>query len=144
VISLTQGRYLHTERHKHRTNTYQTSMPWTGFEPTITALEREKTVHALDRAATVIGFASRNNRGISWLVERLLKGFSHYPFPLDVMQLLEVCDGLISGSSDRTHIPVFGILHPVILAEFYSRITCFCLLKSLNWNVKTCGHIYYA
>jgi hypothetical protein len=26
-----------------------------GFEPTIPALEREKTVHALDRAATVIG-----------------------------------------------------------------------------------------
>jgi hypothetical protein len=26
-----------------------------GFEPTIPALERAKTVHALDRAATVIG-----------------------------------------------------------------------------------------
>jgi hypothetical protein len=26
-----------------------------GFEPTIPAFEREKTVHALDRAATVIG-----------------------------------------------------------------------------------------
>jgi hypothetical protein len=27
-----------------------------GFEPTIPAFERAKTVHALDRAATVIGF----------------------------------------------------------------------------------------
>jgi hypothetical protein len=35
----------------------QTSMPWVGFEPTTPAFEREKTVHALDRAATVIGCA---------------------------------------------------------------------------------------
>jgi hypothetical protein len=33
----------------------QTSMPRVGFEPTIPLLERAKTVHALDRAATVIG-----------------------------------------------------------------------------------------
>jgi hypothetical protein len=33
----------------------ETSMPWAGFEPTIPALERIKTVHALDREATVIG-----------------------------------------------------------------------------------------
>jgi hypothetical protein len=30
-------------------------MPRVGFEPTIPAFERAKTVHALDRAATVIG-----------------------------------------------------------------------------------------
>jgi hypothetical protein len=30
-------------------------MPWVGFEPTIPVLQRAKTVHALDRAATVIG-----------------------------------------------------------------------------------------
>jgi hypothetical protein len=30
-------------------------MPWVGFELTIPAFERTKTVHALDRAATVIG-----------------------------------------------------------------------------------------
>jgi hypothetical protein len=29
-------------------------MPLVGFEPTIPAFERAKTVHALDRAATVI------------------------------------------------------------------------------------------
>jgi hypothetical protein len=28
-------------------------MPWVGFEPTIPASERAKTVHALDRAAIV-------------------------------------------------------------------------------------------
>jgi hypothetical protein len=30
-------------------------MPSLGFEPTILAFERAKTVHALDQAATVIG-----------------------------------------------------------------------------------------
>jgi hypothetical protein len=30
-------------------------MAWVGFEPTITALERAKTVHVLDRSATVTG-----------------------------------------------------------------------------------------
>jgi hypothetical protein len=33
----------------------QTPMPQAGFEPTIPVLERAKTVHALDGAATVIG-----------------------------------------------------------------------------------------
>jgi hypothetical protein len=33
----------------------QTSMPRVEFEPTIPAFERTKTVHTLDRAATVIG-----------------------------------------------------------------------------------------
>jgi hypothetical protein len=31
-------------------------MLWVGFEPTIPAFEQAKTVHALDRAAIVIGF----------------------------------------------------------------------------------------
>jgi hypothetical protein len=30
-------------------------MPWVGLEPTIPVYERAKTVHAFDRAATVIG-----------------------------------------------------------------------------------------
>jgi hypothetical protein len=33
----------------------QTSIPQVGFEPTIPMFERAKTVHALDRATTVIG-----------------------------------------------------------------------------------------
>jgi hypothetical protein len=35
----------------------QTSMLRVGFEPTIPVFERAKTVHALDRAAAVIGVA---------------------------------------------------------------------------------------
>jgi hypothetical protein len=53
VISPSQGRYLHTGQHKENKRT-QTSMPRMGLEPTIPAFERAKTVHALDRAATVI------------------------------------------------------------------------------------------
>jgi hypothetical protein len=51
VISPSQGRYL-TQTQNKRT---QTSMPRVVFEPTIPAFEREKTVHALDRAVAVIG-----------------------------------------------------------------------------------------
>jgi hypothetical protein len=43
----------------HRTQTQnkriQTSMPWVGFELTTPVFDRAKTVHALDRAATVFG-----------------------------------------------------------------------------------------
>jgi hypothetical protein len=49
-ISLSQGRYLHTEQHKQNKRT-QTSMPWVGFEPMMPVVERTKMV---DRAATVI------------------------------------------------------------------------------------------
>jgi hypothetical protein len=50
------ARLLPTRRTTHTQNKRtKTSMPWVVFEPTIPAFERPKTVHALDRAATVIG-----------------------------------------------------------------------------------------
>jgi hypothetical protein len=57
VISPSQGNYLNTGQHTHRINeyTHQTFIPWVGFEPTISASERGKTVHALDCAATLTG-----------------------------------------------------------------------------------------
>jgi hypothetical protein len=55
-ISPSQSPYLHTEQHKNRINAYNTdNHDLSGFKPTIPAFERAKTVHALDRAATVIG-----------------------------------------------------------------------------------------
>jgi hypothetical protein len=51
VMSPSQGRYLTQTQNKHT----QTSMPRVGFETTIPEFKRAKTVHALDRAATVIG-----------------------------------------------------------------------------------------
>jgi hypothetical protein len=44
--------YRATQTQSKRT---QTSMPQVRVEPTISVLEWAKTVHALDRAATVIG-----------------------------------------------------------------------------------------
>jgi hypothetical protein len=41
-------------------------MPWVGFEPTTPVFEREKTVHALDHVATVIGILSQYWVGISY------------------------------------------------------------------------------
>jgi hypothetical protein len=40
----------------------QTSMPLVGFEPATPVFERAKVVHALDRAATVIGNGKYNDR----------------------------------------------------------------------------------
>jgi hypothetical protein len=73
VISPSQGRYLNTGQHKHRINAYthQTSMPWVGFEPTIPATKRVKTVHALDRAATVTGLLTYIILFKSWPRHRL-------------------------------------------------------------------------
>jgi hypothetical protein len=51
-ISPSQDRYLHTGQHKRRKNDIHASV---GYEPTNPAFERAKTVHALDRAVTVIG-----------------------------------------------------------------------------------------
>jgi hypothetical protein len=54
VISPSQGRYLQTGQNKQN-NLTQTSHPLVVFEPTIPAFEQVKTLHASDRAVTVIG-----------------------------------------------------------------------------------------
>jgi hypothetical protein len=53
-MSPSQGLYLHTKQHRikaHNTDTHALS----GIQPTIPASELVKTVHTLDRAATVTG-----------------------------------------------------------------------------------------
>jgi hypothetical protein len=59
VLGPSQGLYLNTGQHKHRKTHKYTHTPnihaRSGFEPTITESERAKTVHALDRSATVTG-----------------------------------------------------------------------------------------
>jgi hypothetical protein len=52
----------------------ETSMPLVGFEPTIAAFERAKIVHALDRAATMIGSNNNNNNN-----NTLLQGIGNMP-----------------------------------------------------------------
>jgi hypothetical protein len=54
-MSPSQGRYPHTGQHNTKYTHTHTSMPRVGFESTIPASERAKTVHASDRAATVTG-----------------------------------------------------------------------------------------
>jgi hypothetical protein len=44
----------------------QTYISWVGFEPTIPAFERAETVHALDRAGTVIGKLAYNQTKMSF------------------------------------------------------------------------------
>jgi hypothetical protein len=55
VISSSQDRYLNTGQHKHRISAHTEIDDYVEFERTIPASERAKTVHALDRAATVTG-----------------------------------------------------------------------------------------
>jgi hypothetical protein len=49
------ARPLPTHRTTQQNKRTETSMPKLGVEPTISVFELAKTVHALDRAATVIG-----------------------------------------------------------------------------------------
>jgi hypothetical protein len=53
-ISPSQGRYLHRTVQTQNKRIH-TSIPRVGFEPPIPLFERAKTVHALDRAAPMIG-----------------------------------------------------------------------------------------
>jgi hypothetical protein len=75
VTSSSQCLYLNIGQHNHRINTYtyQTSMPCVRFEPTISASERAKTVHALDRSATVTGQIHTYNNNIIYLQLKLQK-----------------------------------------------------------------------
>jgi hypothetical protein len=60
----------------------QTSMTRTGFEPTIPPFERGKSVHALDRAATMLGqTASKLSKFQRTLLGISYTGFSSTSFP---------------------------------------------------------------
>jgi hypothetical protein len=82
VIRSSQGLYLNTGQHKYRINAYtqQTSMPCVRFEPTIPASERAKTVHALDRSATVTGiiiiFNTRTPMTMPNAIRQAMKSFA--------------------------------------------------------------------
>jgi hypothetical protein len=60
------GRVISSSQGKTQENAYthQTSMPWVRFEPTIPAYERAKTVHALNRSATVTGGLKNKSKAI--------------------------------------------------------------------------------
>jgi hypothetical protein len=55
VICASQGRYLHTGHHKHRISAHTGIHALSGIRSPIPAFKRAKTVHALNRTASVIG-----------------------------------------------------------------------------------------
>jgi hypothetical protein len=68
----------------HRTTQKQnkrtwTSMPGVRFEPTTPEFERAKTVHALDRAATVIGMTTLYKINLFRVLLQVLSWFSSVP-----------------------------------------------------------------
>jgi hypothetical protein len=67
-----QGRYLRTEQYKQRLNAHRYKCLEWDFEPTIPAFERAKTVHALDRAATVVG--QNRSKGVENKMRRNMTG----------------------------------------------------------------------
>jgi hypothetical protein len=50
--------YTQNNTKTEKMHAIQTSMSWVGFEPTIPLFKQAKTVHALGRAATVIGITT--------------------------------------------------------------------------------------
>jgi hypothetical protein len=75
-------------------------MPRVGFEPTIPVLERVKTVHGLDRAATVIGSSSAEE-----VLIILIKALRSY-----LPQHLLCHVGFFSCNDVGSHIQRFGWL----------------------------------
>jgi hypothetical protein len=79
-ISPSQGRYLHAEHYKQNKRT-QKSMPRVWFEPKIPVFERAKTVHVLDRAATVIGNSLKScsaSNIVHWIWLLVLTAINYY------------------------------------------------------------------
>jgi hypothetical protein len=88
-----------TQTHNKRTQTY---MPRVGFEPTIPAFVQEKTVHALDRAVTVIGtfenhqiihfhHTTGNKITILEISLNTHRDFASVKFPTQVATCLQIC-----------------------------------------------------
>jgi hypothetical protein len=59
-------------------------MPWVGFEPKIPASDRAKTVHALDRSATVTGLSHKPVNSITIDIRQLW---------LSVLPCIELIEG---------------------------------------------------
>jgi hypothetical protein len=153
VISSSQGLYVNTEQHKHRINTYtyQISIPCVGLKPTIPASERAKTVHALDRSATVTGSRHLQNNVFTRASHRTLSRASRIlSTPLHSMSsrfsltlFSHICLGLQSHLffSDCTSkmlyqfvIPPMHAEHPANLISFH-----FQILILLEKKFKLCS-----
>jgi hypothetical protein len=84
--SPSQGRYLHTGQHKHGINKHRRPLPHVWFEHTIPVLEWAKTVHAVDRAAIVIGYWTHTDMnlfcqwslGVNFVIRIIMSYFQNH------------------------------------------------------------------
>jgi hypothetical protein len=67
-ISPSQGRYLHTEQHRHRINAHRRPRLKWNSNPLSQCFERAKAVHTSDRAATVIGAVPTYLVKLTWSI----------------------------------------------------------------------------
>jgi hypothetical protein len=101
----------------------QKSMPQVGFEPTIPVFERAKTVHALDRAATVIGCRKYSQwiyRGSKKIHLKTDKYFQHD----NCLLIIKIIDGRTRES--QSFLCIFFVL--LGTKTFYDQFACKHLL----------------
>jgi hypothetical protein len=133
------ARPLHIQaENKHK----QTSMSWVGFEPTIPAFERAKTVHPLDLAAAVISWNWRivvRFSELAWHIQTVLK-ISHIG-RTDVTVLV-LWQFFIDSYSIRYYSLVVNSVNPLHTQPTPLRWECTCLLHADSsiraWCLKHC------
>jgi hypothetical protein len=88
-------------------------MPRVGFEPTTQVFEREKTVHALDSTATVIGLRSSQPKINSTVASHILVRLPSGHFPKDVCRriLYELSFSQFSYIFHRTILGTCSVHH---------------------------------
>jgi hypothetical protein len=117
-------------------------MPWVGFEPTIPASERSKTVHALERSATVTGLIKFTQTKI-WLTykEKARSEWSKYLcgksilLCLEVWKLKEMVSWIkhwfsVQNCFDRQNVDTTH--HPSYLAVTHDVLILFCAHRNLR------------
>jgi hypothetical protein len=85
MISPSQGRYLHTGQRRHKINAQTNIHALSGIRNHDPAFERAKTVHALDRAATVIGM--EESRRHNFFPELLVPDYCYFVLVVEVAHL---------------------------------------------------------
>jgi hypothetical protein len=117
-------------------------MPWVGFEPTIPAFERAKTVHALDRAATVIGvitlygaWISLNTNKVEFEVLTAVIMKSYISWDITPHSPLKI-DGKIRSNT----LPPSSVSSKALLATCFMLVSC--LACSLSHFCRLVAYIY--
>jgi hypothetical protein len=117
-------------------------MPRVGFEPTIPAFERAKTVHALDREDTVIGWCNlwkdlfRESRWMHLILTNLIK----WEFKINYKQILSVFKTFATSSVTKRkprewHTDVgFKVLPTMVMKSSVLWDITPCSVSKVNWR----------